>query len=188
MADSELAAITEDTSVATDDQFYGVDAGGTTDKRFSAQTLADGFASLAGSGDLPWTLIAEAQVQSGSGSANSYDASSATLIDLDATNLKVTGTVPSTGKLLIRLSGVAGSQAGSFGYWGLRTASGIVSNTKRFAIYSNGLASGWTEMSFRITGLTPGAAFDYRWAVAGSYIITTGTDMGPARIEAFVAA
>lgn len=47
MPDTELASITEDTSVEATDQFYAVDSGGTTDKRFTGQTLATGFAGLA---------------------------------------------------------------------------------------------------------------------------------------------
>lgn len=123
----------------------------------------------------------------GADSDSTYSTSSTTLVDVDATNLVVTGTVPVSGELTIRLSGHPNAASSQRAYWGLRTASAIVANTSRLVCFSSNL-SAWTQIDYRLTGLTPGAAFEYRFAHACSAtnaFIATGPNNGPAMIEAF---
>jgi len=83
--------------------------------------------------------------------------------DVDATNLVVTGIVPSSGRIRIRLSAAASSvTAGASVHWMLRTTGGAtVAGTKvRVATNTTVMRPAY---DVQITGLTPGATFTYRW-------------------------
>src|SRR5688572_31381643 len=80
---------------------------------------------------------------------------SATAVDVDSTNLKITGTVPSSGEMKVVLRGTPHCGNGGYHYWHLRDASAEVAGTKRFAVFSSGLASGYQMIEYELTGLTP---------------------------------
>jgi len=117
-----------------------------------------------------------------------YNQTSATLGDADATNLTVVFTAPASGTVLVRLTGVArqpsGAAAGARAYWGLRESTTIVAGPM-FVLYApmtmpaNRLEA--ASCAFYITGLTPGNSYTYKWAIAGDgtygggLYVTTGS-------------
>jgi hypothetical protein len=84
-------------------------------------------------------------------------------VDVDATNLAVTFTVPASGKVLVRLTAVAYQSVNGAAYWWcLRTTGGAnVAGTRGYAATND--APTRTSLSIYITGLTPGASQTYRW-------------------------
>lgn len=106
------------------------------------------------------------------GSEQNKTTTSTSFVDADATNLAVTFTAPSSGKVLVRLSSRAGmSVTTSFGGWGLREGSTVVAdqqvmftgNTQRYAA------------TFYVTGLTPGNSYTYKWAFVSGHTTATHT-------------
>ena len=123
-----------------------------------------------------------------------------TWADIDATNLAITFTAPTSGRVTVNLSAFLSFSTNSI-VWGLRDTSGThVVNPKmiqRGTLASRGYAS------FYITGLTPGQSYTYRWAwrsPGGSSgmamysggegdptLDTTATVYGPATMEVWPA-
>lgn len=118
---------------------------------------------------------------------SSVTTASVTFVDVHA-NLKVTGIVPANGKLKILLQGTAHATAGVRHYWGLRDATGIVvAATPRMMALSSNLANPYGEVTYYLTGLTPGAPFDYRFAFRSSAATSHfqyGGQYGAAQIHA----
>jgi hypothetical protein len=119
-------------------------------------------ATAIGSVAKPGTVIASTVYNPSSlttldGPASTADA------DIDSTNLKVTGTVPATGRLRVRMIGtVAAVTASANIHWMLRKADGTtVAGTK--ACVATLTSRAHTTHDALVTGLTPGAAFEYRW-------------------------
>ena len=82
--------------------------------------------------------------------------------NIDATNLTVTFTVPSSGRVLVALSALAYTSGGDQYWWCLRTTGGAnVSGTKGLTTS----ATFGTKIYHRVlvTGLTPAASVTYRW-------------------------
>lgn len=113
---------------------------------------------------------------------------STALVDIDAVNLKVTGTVPASGKLKLLLQGTAHSSSGVRSYWGIRDASGAVAAAaQRMMSLGSSLSNPYAEVTYYLEGLAPGAAFDYRFAWRGSganAILQYGGQYGPLKIIA----
>jgi hypothetical protein len=109
-----------------------------------------------------------------------------TMTDMDAANVLVTFTAPSSGNVLIRASVLHGStsSAGDL-YWGL------VENTTTVATQylSHPVGTGITirmHATFIVTGLTPGHSYTYKLAhrvTADSATAYTGPNYGPALLE-----
>lgn len=89
--------------------------------------------------------------------------------DIDATNLAITFTAPSSGKVEVFLDGLFNYTQTSLsqGNWCLRSgttliASAIMSGNSVTASFSTGNAR--KSIAFKITGLTPGTSYTYKWA------------------------
>ena len=119
------------------------------------------------------------------------NSTSATLSDVDATNLAVTFTVPSSGKVLVRLVGRGSVTAtDTLLGWGLRESSSIIAGPAR--VDGGGLAGSVRDHSvdFLITGLTPGASKTYKMAharEAGPGTAQTRLGQGPTTIQVWAA-
>lgn len=122
--------------------------------------------------------------------------------DVDATNLTITFTVPTSGNVLVCLTATAFSSTSAVGMlWLLRTTGGANVAGTKFRVTP---ASATTGLQFpvayrvRVTGLTPGASQTYRWgammAASGTGHIrygddtnATGDEYGPAVMEVWSA-
>lgn len=115
-----------------------------------------GFASAGGVGGLLATKTYGPAVN------ENKSTSSATLTDVDATNLAVTFTVPASGKVLVRLSGFVTGGATTTYSWGLREGSTTVAEQQ--VCYNQQQAVLRLSSQLLVTGLTPGASLTYKWA------------------------
>lgn len=110
---------------------------------------------------------------------------STTLVDVDATNLAATFTVPASGSVLVRLNARAYNTTTGWLLWGLRDAGVNVNGTGQLITYNQD--QGRRTGTLLVTGLTPGATKTYTWAhrVSGGTGTTFagGTDNGPAVME-----
>lgn len=104
-------------------------------------------------------------------SLGTFSTTSATMADVDATNMKVDFTVPITGNVLIRLSAFADMNgAAGEGYWGIRE-----STTDLFAarmLRAGATADGYYAVAFYKTGLTAGDSKTYKWSFAVATAVT----------------
>ncbi len=115
------------------------------------------------------------------GTAETKSTSSGTFVDADATNLKVTFTAPSSGKVLIRVSAVADNSGSAVEqYWNLRDAGGDVAGTA--AGVWQGPELGRPAFVTIVTGLTPGNSYTYKLGFrrvgTGTAYIYIGGDYG----------
>lgn len=95
--------------------------------------------------------------------AASYTTTSATFVDIDATNLKYTFLAPPTGKVLHRLTGTVNISTSTAALlWGLRDATGFISRTG-VNVQANNLNQKLSAVIIE-TGLTPGQSYERRWA------------------------
>jgi len=125
------------------------------------------------------------------GSNTNLTTSSTSVVDVDATNLVLTFTVPASGAVLLRLTG--NHTSGNYPFWcvrnGTTTVSGSISGLSNGAYYDR------KTHTAKITGLTPGASLTWKWAwKSTSGIIqlsvgSAGTDAqyGPAVMEVWAA-
>lgn len=92
---------------------------------------------------------------------------SATFANLDATNLSVTFTAPSSGSVVVVLSAIAEPGSSSSLAWNLRDGSGDVANTAHDLSYNltTGIQLRFT-IRIHVDGLTPGQAYTWRWGQA----------------------
>lgn len=106
------------------------------------------------------------------GTLANYSTSSTASADMDATNMAVTFTAPSSGKVLVRLTGVSvtNNSAGQHS-WSLREGTTVVDS----AFASDGTSLGLRTAEFLITGLTPGSSHTYKWAHYVSNASHSGT-------------
>lgn len=100
------------------------------------------------------------------GTLVTYSTSTATVADVDATNLAVTFTAPPSGKVLVRLSALAdlSSATSSALYWGLREGSTTLAGLAQAINSRAGLQ--YSNVVVVVTGLTPGSSHTYKWAFA----------------------
>lgn len=112
--------------------------------------------------------------------------SNTTPVDVDATNLSVTFTVPASGKVLVVLTGFGVLTSGFTPYVDLRESSTVIA-TRAFGFFGGGNQSGYRTLKFKITGLTPGASHTYKWSNhtdgGGTFGIEVGPTYGAATIE-----
>lgn len=106
-------------------------------------------------------------------SLTSYAINSTTVTDLDATNLAVTFTAPTSGAVIVTLNAlVTSSTAGTGHYltWNLRDGSTTIAT--EYIIGSAAQDNVRLAGHFKITGLTSGVAYTFKWAQSRQ---TTGT-------------
>ena len=107
--------------------------------------------------------------------SNAYSTTSATLADVDATNMVVTFTVPPSGAVLVELNGFADctGSSGEWTVWGIREATSDIGAACAVARSPN--ATGGIRLSAQIlvTGLTPAASKTYKWSFAVSGGVTS---------------
>jgi hypothetical protein len=121
-------------------------------------------------------------------SVSTYTTSSATLADVDATNLVLAFTPPSSGKVLIVLSAFADKPSNGGGFWGLRDSGGDIASSVAQVADAVG-ATVALRPSYRLlfTGLS--GAKSWKWAysraVSGSWSMYAGGDAGAAVMEAW---
>jgi hypothetical protein len=100
-----------------------------------------------------------------------YSSASGTPVTVDATNLTVSFTAPSSGKVLVRLTGAGEiDNVGIDAYWCLldHTSHAQVGNT---SFVGWGISGGNVSLAspvFLITGLVPGTVYQYDWGYFNS--------------------
>lgn len=121
------------------------------------------------------------------GSLATYSTTSTTSVDVDATNMAVTFTVPASGNVLIRLSALTLASTTQV-CWQLRQSTTVVSSDNQISGATVGI---YLSSPFRITGLTPAASLTYKWGyrvsgAATGYIYAGGV-AGVAMMEVWSA-
>ena len=100
----------------------------------------------------------------------------------DSTNLTISFTAPTSGKVLARLTGY-GAGVSSFGSWGLLTHGTTTSLVSGY-INSTVNTDYAVSKAFLVTGLTSGNSYQYDWGLlAASVICESGNNYGPATME-----
>jgi hypothetical protein len=96
----------------------------------------------------------------------SLTSTSATLADVDATNLVVAFTAPPSGSVLVSAEFLRTSPAGNQSYFGLRDVSGLVAGTVQYSGHAPTANDDLHRVrhTWPITGLTPGTAYSYKLA------------------------
>jgi hypothetical protein len=91
---------------------------------------------------------------------------SQTPVDVDATNLSVTFSAPSSGRVLVRLTAIPrGASGGSpSAAWCLRDGSSVVANSK--GDMTSSLSNERMSLVTLVTGLTSGNSYTYKWGHA----------------------
>lgn len=146
------------------------------------------FASVAGGLPIAVTTYSPA-------TATTFTTTATTPTDIDATNLAVTFTVPSSGAVRVRLEGLV--ELNVAGQFSLRQATTNVPTTNRQVGLLAASQTYRTSTLIHVTGLTPGASVTYKWAWRGSNLrlycgnntdefASTG-DYGPAIMEVYAA-
>jgi hypothetical protein len=121
------------------------------------------------------------------GSVATYTTSSATMADVDATNLSIAFTSPASGNIVVILAAFADKPTGGIGAWGLRESSSLVSGSEAKVLGVTGAFLGNQRCIYRnaFTGLS--GSKTWKWAYAretsGSWSIYAGGDPGPAIME-----
>jgi len=146
-----------------------------------------------------------ARVQYAPASNSSYSTTSGTLAAIDTTHLTIPFTVPASGAVLVRLTGVAYTitTGASGGFWALldHTSHAQVGYTIGMQYTLANSSPGNminTTAAFLITSLTPAASLQYDWAFATSAatfylnaagLTGTGSSLGvaPATMEVWAA-
>jgi hypothetical protein len=97
-----------------------------------------------------------------------YSTASASMAAVDSTNLTISFTAPSSGNVLVRLTG-AGLAIGGYVYWGLLPHGGGSQVGNSWCIAGANITDAGSA-AFYITGLVSGNTYQYDWAFS-----TTGT-------------
>lgn len=156
--------------------YYATDTGVVSrDNGATWDTIPLGGSSLLGHAELSHASVDTTITGIGSG---------ATLTDLDATNLAVAFTVPTSGAVVVTM-GAAHAQAGGAGttYFGIREASSTVRKGIANQYSANIITA---TLSFKVTGLTPGASKTYKFGGAnngGTLTVYHGPTFGAAFIR-----
>lgn len=115
-----------------------------------------------GTGSTPGTVLG-----SNSRATGTYSTTSATLADVDATNMAVTFTAPASGNVLVILSAYCDITAtgSAFGRWSLREGSSDISGAGGSVTRGNGTSGddGYRTIRIHLTGLSAGS-HTYKWS------------------------
>ncbi len=95
---------------------------------------------------------------------------SSTFVDVSASNLVVTFTAPLSGTVMVTLSAMCQGASGTFYNWNLRDSGGDIAGTSRGMSYGTSTPMRQTA-AIRVTGLTPGTSYTWKWGHA----ITAGS-------------
>ncbi len=110
------------------------------------------------------------------GTTATYTTTSATLGDVDSTNLAVTFTAPASGNVVVNLQGRLTVSTTADTTWGLREASSQVGGLARILVTSAG--EQYRAGIVYVSGLTPGTSYTYKWAWKVSGGATLGIRAG----------
>lgn len=131
-------------------------------------------------------------------SATSYTSGTAGPTDVDATNLAITFTVPTSGIVVVILEALTRvSNTSTQAMWSLRSGTTNIVGSNRTVLSQAGSTESFRiRTAIRVAGLTPGASLTYKWAYRSSTAtsnIYCGTeasdefagsfDYGPATME-----
>lgn len=174
--------------VLTSDGDLFTRTGGVLSRLTRAALAADAaFSSTYAPLEVPGKLIASVFYANGSDGAT-YTTTSTSLVDVDATNLSVTFTVPASGAVLVVLSAACREPGGNNVFFGLRVASSDVAGSTTNVTANAGMTRPY--VAIKVTGLTPGASVTYKFAFrcdAGTAAIWTGPTRGKAVMEVYAA-
>lgn len=133
-------------------------------------SLAAGVLNIAtGGGGVPAVLLG--YVSYSPVADTPFTIASATLADVDATNLKVTFSVPASGQVLVRLTAYANTgTAGQDYWWSLREDSTDIAGAGGAVTAATGNST--VTVAFVISGLTPDDSHTWKWSHARA---TSGT-------------
>lgn len=174
-------------ATALDDTAYDATSwNGDTTHAPTKNAVRDKIESLSSGGG----LLAQTHYKAGSDTAT-FNTTSTSFVDVDATNLAVTFTAPASGKVLVRLTAVCQNNDGSLiAYAALREGSTNIGSQ----LYLLGFTSAAVvpmSVPFLVTGLTPGNSYTYKWAwrvTAGTTYMFTGPGYGACTMEVIAAA
>lgn len=136
----------------------GLPAGGTVGQLLGKASAADNdvgwFDPATGGGGLIGSTVY---------SAADKTVSTIAFSDFDAVNLAVTFTAPASGAVIVRLTGRHTSGTAGNASWGLREGVATVASS---VIAVGGSENGTKSYALKVTGLTPGNPYTYKWAGA----------------------
>lgn len=140
------------------------------------ETLMSGVAS--------GSLIASKEVPTGT----NYSTTSASYVDIDATNVAITFTVPASGSVMTQLTAAVGGSAGSDA--AIAVHDGTSQKNEAYTPVSTVIQN--KAIVLRVTGLTPAASVTLKWQykrASGTLTVyrdkTSGYSGGPASIMVF---
>lgn len=122
------------------------------------------------------------------GTAVNNAVTSATYVDVDATNLAITFVVPLSGKVVASLSATCSVVSNNTLGWGLRNGTTDVSVSDILYNGASGTVNIASTRRYGVSGLTPGATLTWKWSHArtfgaGTDGTTYGGGSGPAVME-----
>lgn len=107
-----------------------------------------------------------------------YTRNTTSFADVDATNLHIPFTAPSSGKVVVDLEATVNVGGVVTQYWNLRDSGGDVANTGIYVTRATLLHR--ARASVLVTGLTPAQAYDWKWGFAASGAVTVTIYTGSA--------
>ena len=158
----------------------------------SAKGVANGYASLGSDGLVPSSQLpastssaplARTTYNFTAGSTTTLTAASTTATsDADASNLAVTFTVPTSGKVRVSLEAtIAATSSSGWVYWSLRNGTTDVVGSERFVALPVSTTGRFRlRVEIPLSGLTSGASLTYKWALRGS-----GVNLGIGNVGEF---
>lgn len=135
-----------------------------TGGRNTANDLWETGTPAGGGGSGTASLLAYTRYNPGTQAA--VNATTTSYVDIDATNLTVTFTAPSSGRVIVVLSAQVNQLTNGSGYyWGLRSGGSLVANSNCLILYHQNSETHYRpSMRVVIDGLTPSTSYTYTWA------------------------
>lgn len=145
-----------------------------------------------GGGGSTGGILAVTSYNPGTLASYSRAGSSASYADIDATNLAVTFTAPSSGDVLVRLTGLCGISSGASNqvFWNLRESTSDLAGTDAQIVNAAAVSNTMKSHACVVTGLTAGNSYTYKWGWkptgsggTGQINFFAGSGGGPATME-----